>query len=83
MPLAVETVDEHGGDEEDTHRDDQRGGDLVEDIPVVLEGATEARRGQAEDYEDHGEARHEQQTRGEHAAPIGLAQVLRGHSGDR
>ena len=56
---------------------------LVEDIPVVLEGAPEARRGQAEDHEDHGEARHEQQTRGEHAAPIGLAQVLRGHSGDR
>src|SRR5829696_9177459 len=75
VPLTVELRDEEGADEENTHGDDQPGGDLLEEQLVVLQRAADAGGSQAQEDEDRREARDEEQARDQDAAPIGLVEV--------
>ena len=77
VPLAVQLGHERRRDEQTPIAMISAGGDLVEEVPVVLEGAAEARRGQPEQDEDRREAGDEQQAGGEHPAPVGAARGRR------
>ena len=83
VPLAVQAVDEHRRDEQHAHHDQQHRADVGQELLVLAKPAAQRGRREAEQDEDGGERRDEQQARGQHLAPVGAGELVGLEPGDR